>query len=168
MTKSCSLRICVRGCARISGAWAQRVPPGHDSGVIDFGRGVGHWYVDTSSPTAWSLPFPTWPPRPLCHHSASRYYGLAGRLTAEKYGDMSTSCVIPTNEHLVAPPPARRMPALHRFTAVYRCAIPPLHGRDGRQRRSWATFPFGRFACMTSPSASSLPLVLVSRAQFLQ
>ena len=32
------------------------------------------------------------------------------------------------------------LPALHRSTAVYRFAIPLLHGRDGRQRRSWAAF----------------------------
>ena len=58
------------------------------------------------------------------------------------------------------------MPALHRFTAVYRCAIPPLHGRDGRQRRSWATFPFDRFACMTSSSASSVPSLPVRGHRF--
>ena len=50
------------------------------------------------------------------------------------------------------------MPALHRFAAVYRYAIPPLHGRVGRQRRSWATSLAGRFACTTSSSASSVLL----------
>ena len=58
------------------------------------------------------------------------------------------------------------LPALHRSTAVYRCAIPLLHGQDGRQRRSWATFPFGRFACMTSPSASSVPSLPVRGHRF--
>jgi hypothetical protein len=115
---------------------------------------------------------------PICHRSVLLLHGRDGiqqrswvtfsfgRLACRHCRDMSTSCVIPTNEHLVAPPPARLMPALHRFTAVYRCAIPPLHGRDGGQRRSWATFSFGRFACMTSSSASSVPSLPVRGHRF--